>query len=300
MSVETGAETVGGGIAEEALDPGGTGQAASQVALARRRKRRHLAAVMSIRFGFVAVLLVFWQMTSVWFPGDKFIFSSPTDIVARFGQMIHSGELWVDTAATLEEVVYGYLIGCVVGIAMGFWFGRSKFIAEVFEPVLVGLYGIPRIALAPLFILWLGIGIASKIGIVILLVFFLIFFNTYSGMREVDRDYINLARLMGASEWTVMRRVIFPAVSPYIMIGLKTSVPMAVIGAVVGEFIVSTKGLGYLIREASGLFDASGLFVGVIVLLVIVLIANYLLDALERRLMRWRPSSHDEHVVVEG
>lgn len=265
----------------------------------QRHRRAHALTVLAIRTAFIAGVLILWQLAALEFPREKFIISSPLDIVVRFGEMGRSGELWRHTKVTVEEVAIGYAIGSVCGIATGFLFGRSRMLAEIFEPIIVGLYGIPRTALAPLFIIWLGIGIESKVGIVILMTFFLTFFNTYSGIKAVDRDLVNLARLMGASEWVIIRRVILPAISPAVMLGLKTSVPQAVIGATVGEFIVSTAGLGYLIRQAAGFFDAGGLYVGVVVLLALVLVANYLLDGLERHLLRWRPPAEEHRVELE-
>src|SRR5579883_2618438 len=248
---------------------------------------RYALLTHGLRLAIVGALLALWQYASGrWV--DAILISSPTEIVARFAEMIQNGQLWRHTQVTFTEIIIGYAIGAGLGLAVGFGLAQSRLWADVFEPMILGFYGIPRTALAPLFIIWLGIGIASKVGVVALMSFFLVFFNTYAGLRGVDRDYVNLARLFGADRFHLIWRVLLPAASPTILVGLKTAVPQAVIGATVGEFIASSEGLGYFIRRAAGTFDAAGLFVGVIMLLVLVLVANWLLDLLEARLMAWR------------
>lgn len=207
--------------------------------------------------------------------------------------MATDGTLWNHIRVTFTEIGVGYPIGSLLGLTTGYLFGRNKTLADIFEPIIVAIYGVPRTALAPLFIIWLGIGIASKVGIVILMTFFLTFFNTYSGMKTMDQDYLRLARLMGAKESMITWRVILPSIFPSVLVGLKTSVPQSVIGATVGEFIASTAGLGYLIRRSAQLFDAGALFVGVLALLIIVLVLNNVLDRLEGVVMRWRPVAEE-------
>jgi len=251
---------------------------------------RYALLTHGVRLAIVLGLLALWQYGSGrWV--DAILISSPTDIAARFVEMVQNGQLWRHTQVTFTEIIIGYVLGAGLGLAVGFGLAQSKFWADVFEPMILGFYGIPRTALAPLFIIWLGIGIASKIGVVALMSFFLVFFNTYAGLRGVDRDYVNLARLFGADRFHLILRVLLPAASPTIMVGLKTAVPQAVIGATVGEFIASSEGLGYFIRRAAGTFDAAGLFVGVIMLLMLVLVANWLLDQLERRLLAWKQAT---------
>ncbi len=152
----------------------------------------------------------------------------------------------------------------------------------------MGLYSIPKIALAPVFIVWLGLGIASKIAVVFLASFFLVFFNTYSGLLSLNEELVLLARLMGASWPQATFRVILPASAHQIFLGLKTAVPYAVIGAVIGEYIGSNEGLGYFILYASQTYDAPALFSGIIILVAIVFLANFLLNAIEARVIRWR------------
>jgi NitT/TauT family transport system permease protein len=152
----------------------------------------------------------------------------------------------------------------------------------------MGLYSIPKIALAPVFIVWLGLGIASKVAVVFLASFFLVFFNTYSGLLSLNEELVRLARLMGASWPQATLRVILPASAHQIFLGLKTAVPYAVIGAVIGEYIGSNEGLGYFILYASQTYDAPALFAGIIILVAIVFLANFILNAIEARVIRWR------------
>ena len=181
---------------------------------------------------------------------------------------------------------------------MGYWFGRSRFLAEIFEPIIIAINGIPRTALAPLFIVWLGIGIWSKVGVVFLLVFFLNFFNTYAGMRQMDTEYVDLARLMGVKGWKLTFRVILPAISPYIFTGIRTSIPFSIIGAIVGEFIAATEGLGFFIRMSAGIFRTADVFVGIIVLMIMVIVMDKIAGLVERRALRWQTQT--EHVQIQA
>ena len=171
-----------------------------------------------------------------------------------------------------------------------FW-GGSSFLSAVFAPYVMGLYSIPKIALAPVFIVWLGLGMASKVAVVFVASFFLVFFNTYSGLLSINEELVRLARLMGASWPQAAMRVILPAAAPQIFLGLRTAVPYAVIGAVIGEYIGASEGLGYFILYASQTYDAPSLFAGIIILVAIVFLANFCLNRLEGRVIRWRKAA---------
>src|SRR3990170_7522900 len=179
-----------------------------------------------VRVAIIGGFFLLWEIASGrWV--EPFLISSQSRILASFLDHLQSGSLIEHALVTFKEIGIGFPLGALSGVAMGYWFGRSRTLAEVFEPIIIALYGVPRTALAPLFIVWLGIGIWSKVGVVFLLTFFLNFFNTYAGMKQMDQEYIDLARLMGASKWKLTFRVIFPAVSPYILLGVKTSIPFA-------------------------------------------------------------------------
>ena len=183
----------------------------------------------------------------------------------------------------------GYVIGAIAGVALGFLFGRVKLLGDIFNPYITLFNGIPKVALAPVFVIWFGIGVMSKIAIILTMVFFVVFINTFAGLRSVNEEYVNIVRIMGASSWQVAREVFLPATLPYIMVGLRAGIPFSVIGAVVGEFIASTKGLGYFINYHQGTYDTNGIFVGVTILALLVVVLDWLLSRLERRLLKWRP-----------
>ena len=250
-----------------------------------------------LRIGVVGGFFLLWEMAAGrWI--EPFLISSPSRIFSSFIANIQSGTLIEHTWVTFQEIGIGFPLGAISGISAGYLFGRSRTLAEVFEPIIIALYGVPRTALAPLFIVWLGIGIWSKVGVVLLLTFFLNFFNTYAGMKQMDREYIDLARLMGAKGYKLTFRVILPAVSPYIFTGLKTSIPFSVIGAVVGEFIASTEGLGFFIRLSAGIFKTADVFVGILVLMPMVIVMNTIAGLIERRVLQWQ--IHTEHVRIQG
>jgi NitT/TauT family transport system permease protein len=253
--------------------------------------------VTLIRVGIIGGFLLLWEIASGrWV--EQFLISSPSRIVTSFISGFQSGDLVQHTWVTFLEIAIGFPLGAFCGIGLGYGFGRSRFLAEVFEPIIVALNGIPRTAVAPLFIVWLGIGIWSKVGVVFLLTFFLNFFNTYTGMRQMDQEYVDLARLMGVRGWKLTFKVIFPAISPYVFTGLRTSIPFAVIGAIVGEFIAATEGVGFFIRMSAGIFRTADVFVGITVLMIMVIIMDKIAEMVEKRALRWQTQS--EHVHIQG
>ena len=261
----------------------------------RRWKRKFW--INFLRISMVGLFLALWEFVAGrWI--EILLISSPSLIFSAFLSNLESGTLIGHTWVTLTEIGIGFPLGAIFGIAMGYLFGQNRTLAEIFEPIIIALYGIPRTALAPLFIVWLGIGIWSKVGVVFLLTFFLNFFNTYSGMKQMDREYIDLARLMGAKGYKLGYRIILPALSPHIMTGLKTSIPFSVIGAVVGEFIAAIEGIGFFIRLSAGIFRTADVFVGIIVLMFVVIVMNIVADLLERRLLRWQVQT--EYVQIQG
>ena len=253
--------------------------------------------VTLIRTTIIVGFLLAWELASGrWI--EPFLISSPSRILTSLVNGFHSGDLIQHTWVTFLEIAIGYPIGAISGIALGYSFGRSRLLAEVFEPIIIALNGIPRTALAPLFIVWLGIGLWSKVGVVFLLTFFLNFFNTYTGMRQMDQEYVDLARLMGVRGWKLSFKVIFPAISPYVFTGIRTSIPFAVIGAIVGEFVAATEGVGFFIRMSAGIFRTADVFVGIIVLMIMVIIMDKIAEAVERRALRWQ--TQKEHVQIQG
>lgn len=267
------------------------------------RPTKHAVAsmgTMGVNLARVAIIggfLLLWEIASgKWI--EPFLVSSPSRIFLSLISGYRDGDLLQHTWVTFQEIAIGFPIGAISGIALGYAFGRSRLLAEIFEPIIIALNGIPRTALAPLFIVWLGIGLWSKVGVVFLLTFFLNFFNTYTGMRQMDQEYVDLAGLMGVKGWKLTFKVILPAISPYVFTGIRTSIPFAVIGAIVGEFVAATEGIGFFIRMSAGIFKTADVFVGIIVLMIMVIIIDRIAELIERRALRWQ--SQTEHIRIQA
>ena len=240
------------------------------------------------RAAFGVLLLAMWELVSGRLI-DPFWISSPSRVFAYLWQVVRDGSIFGHLAVTLYETATGFLIGAVSGIGCGFLLGRRMVLAQVLDPYIVAFNGIPRIALAPLFIIWFGIGPNSKVVLVVIVVFFLTFFSTYSGVKGVDIELRNVLRIMGATERQILVKVTIPATVPWIATGLKVSVPYALVGAIVGEFIAASKGLGYLINYQTSLFSTTGALGGILIVAAIVVISSEAINWAEAYLLRWRP-----------
>ena len=251
-----------------------------------RRRRNGRFWILATQLGILIAIFAAWEfgVTEESLP----YFSRPTIVVAKLYELLADPLIYRHVSVTLTEIGIGYAMGVGFGLSLGFLLGRSRFLSAALQPYIIGLYSIPKIALAPLFIVWLGLGMASKVAVVFLASFFLVFFNTYAGLLAVNEELVRLARLMGASWPQAICRVILPAAAPQIFLGLRTAVPYAVIGAVIGEYIGSNEGLGYYILYASQTYDAPALFAGIIILVAIVFTANACLMKLEGYVIRWR------------
>jgi NitT/TauT family transport system permease protein len=235
-------------------------------------------------------LLAFWELASGTLI-DSFFVSKPSLVLRELGKQIASGGLWTDLFVTIvQETLVGYAIGSVLGIVLGFVLAQAPTAARVLNPYLMAINGIPRIALAPLFLVWFGIGLASKIWLGGMMAFFLTFFNTFAGVGGVDQGLKNVARVMGANRLEVLLKVVLPASTPWIVAGLRLGFPYALVAAVVGEMVMSTAGIGHRIIAATQVFDVTGTMAGVLVLMVVVMLVNWLLDRTEAYLLRWRPA----------
>jgi NitT/TauT family transport system permease protein len=253
--------------------------------------------VTLVRLAIIIGFFSLWELASGrWI--EPFLISSPSRIFTSLANGFRDGDLFQHSWVTFVEIAIGFPVGAIAGIGLGYAFGRSRVLAEIFEPIIIALNGIPRTALAPLFIVWLGIGLWSKVGVVFLLTFFLNFFNTYTGMRQMDQEYVDLARLMGVKGWKLTFKVIFPAISPYVFTGIRTSIPFAVIGAIVGEFVAATEGVGFFIRMSAGIFRTADVFVGIIILMIMVIILDKIAAAIEKRALRWQTQT--EHIQIQA
>jgi NitT/TauT family transport system permease protein len=262
-------------------------QSAAGTSTARRRSLAGKAGRGLVTLLPGIAILAFWQWASGHLIKEIYV-SKPTSVAARLYELFASGEIYPHLWTTGEELVLGYVIGVASGILAGYALGRSPRLAVIFEPYVMAFYGIPKIALAPLFIIWFGIGIGSKVALASIMVFFLVFYNVYTGVRSVDRELVNLTLVMGANQRQLTYHVYFPAAAPYVLLGMRMAVPYSVIGVIVGEFTSSVQGLGLFIHEASSTYDPAGVFAGIVILLAFVVALNFLAGRLEARLLRWK------------
>jgi NitT/TauT family transport system permease protein len=239
---------------------------------------------------FLLAMFVLWEAVSTFVVGPFWI-SKPTLIAKVLVKWVTGAEFWRHFIVTLTEVAYGFGLGVAGGVLAGFMLGEIPRLGRFLDPYLAALYGIPKTALAPLFILWFGIGLGAKVAMAGIMVFFLVFFNTAAGLRSVDRDLINMARVAGASRGQILRKIKLSFAFPYIITGIKLGLPTGLIGAIVAEFISSNQGIGYVIVRASMFFDTASVFAGVIVLAVTVFALNEVLVRIERYVLRWRPEA---------
>ena len=247
---------------------------------------------LQVIVGLLAIAL--WQIgTTVPVDGayllPPFFFSTPVDVAARVIKWFVEGTVWRHLWITLYEAMMAFIIGSAAGVVIGFWFARQPMVAAVLDPYVKMINALPRVVLAPIFALWFGLGPASKIALGITLVFFIVFFNVYQGIREVSPAVLANARMLGMSDRALMRHVYWPSALSWMFSSLHTSVGFAVVGAVVGEYLGAAAGLGYLIQQAEGVFDVAGVFAGMFVLAVFVLIIDGVVTLVERRLLVWRP-----------
>ncbi|MZE75629.1 ABC transporter permease [Streptomyces xinghaiensis] len=244
--------------------------------------------IWATRTALLVVMLVLWQAASGRWIDDTFI-SRPSDIVDRLGTWWADGTLADNTWITVQEIVYGFLLGAVAGALAGYLLGASRFVYRVLDPFIMALYAIPKVALAPLFIVWIGIGMDMKVLLAAVTVFFLVFLNTAAAVREVDQGLVDAVRLMGGGRRQIALKVVLPSSMAGFLTGLKVSVPYALIGAVIGELVASNRGLGYLINDAAAQFDTAGVFATLVVLSLIAGALNILVGLLDRRVNRWKP-----------
>lgn len=282
------------------------GSAAGNKAGGRRmpvaRGQNLLAILMSksarqwaYRLLIIVALLGLWQLFTSIGTLDPVLFSSPTSIAAEFFQLFAHGQrtgnggptIYNDIAVTMMEWGIGYLLGCVGGILCGMVLGRWKAANDLLQPFFLAGEGVPKIAIAPLFVLVFGLGVSSKVSISALTAFFLVFFQVYAGVSSVSEERIRLTRLIGASRTATFLKVILPASSRSIFVGLQVAVPMAMTGAIVGEFIASSSGLGWFLNNSAATFDASGVFAGVLIIVILIMLLSGIISIIQKRVISW-------------
>lgn len=259
----------------------------------RRRRWKRPLLVRLIQLGLFVVVFGGWELCAKLQLIDPFFFGSPSGIIDQLRTWVTQGtdlgSLWTQIGVTLQEAVLGFVFGVLLGVVFGVALGRVRILAEVLAPYIKAINAIPRIVLGSVFVVSLGMGVASKVSLAIVLVFFVVFFNAFQGTREVDRNLINNARILGASPAQVTRQVVIPSALTWIIASLHTSFGFALIGAIVGEFLGADQGLGLLVRQAQGNFNIDGVFAAMVIMAVLALIAEAAISLLERRLLSWRP-----------
>lgn len=254
------------------------------------RGRSAVSAIKSNVVWQVAIAVVWlgaWEGLAFVLKSD-FWTSRPSAVIMELGHWAASGQLAADLKISLFEAGLGFLIGSVTGGLIGFILGWVKRLGDLFEPFVLSLYTLPKIALAPLFVLWFGIGPFNKVMFSGMLVFFMVFFTTYQGTRQVDRDLVENARLMGAGRWDIWTKIAIPYAAVWVFTGIRIGLPYALIGAIVGEFVAADSGVGYRIKEATSFFNTASVFAGLLVLMAISLVLLGFLRLIESRVLGWQ------------
>lgn len=260
-------------------------------AVVATRKRTSRALVTALQIAFFVVSVGTWEALARADWLDPFFFSKPSDIGQRMAEWVWTGYIWNHLVTTLIEAMAAFAIGIVAGVVAGLALARIHLLAAVFDPYIRVMNALPRVILAPILMIWFGLGMASKIALGVTLVFFVVFFNTFQGVREVDPIFVNNARMLQASDRQLMRHVYLPSAMAWIFSSLHTSIGFALVGAVVGEYIGAARGIGYVVAQAQGIFDTTGVFAGLILTSIVVLGIDLAIERLERYLLRWRPEA---------
>jgi NitT/TauT family transport system permease protein len=253
------------------------------------------------QLALLAVLFVLWYagtsptlLPPIYFDDPNraaFFFGEPVKVLERIWDWFAGGDIYHHLWITLLETVLAFVVGTVLGLAMGLWLALSPFAAALLDPYIKALNSMPRVILAPIFAVWFGLGVASKVALGVTLVFFIVFFNVYQGVREVSPVVLANARMLGASQRQLLRFVFLPSATSWVFASLHNSVGLAFVGAVVGEYLGSAAGVGYLILQAEGVFDINTVFAGILVLTAFALVLDWVVSLTERRLMVWQPRS---------
>ena len=267
-------------------------------AAAKYAAKRHRILVFVWQMVTLVVLLGSWEVSArnLWI--DSFFYSYPSEIFARLLEFIAEGSdghsIWEHIGSTLWASLLGFFLGSIIGIFCGITLGRNKMLADIFSIYIKVLNAIPRVVLAPIFILIFGFTLAAKVSVAFVMVFFVVFANAFQGVREADRAMIANAKILGASDWQVTRSVIIPSAMSWIFASLHLSFSFAIVGAIVSEFVGSNRGIGHVIQLARGLHDVPLMYSAIIVVLVLVLLAEYVMTFVENRFASWKPPvSHD-------
>jgi len=268
---------------------------------ARQRAKRRKRNVLFGQIGLLALVLGCWQSFAMLGWIDPFFFGSPVGIVERLVDWgingTAYGSFWFQIWVTLEESLLGFFVGVLSGVIVGVLLGEIPFLADVVGPYIKVVNALPRIVLGSIFVMWLGLGLPSKVMLAAVLVFFVVFFNAFQGVRSVDRNLVANARILGASRWQVVQHVVYPSALTWIIASLHVALGFSIIGAIVGEFLGAQRGLGLVIATAQNTFDANGVFGAMLVIGLIALSAEWVMAMFEKRLLAWQPDQSRENTV---
>jgi NitT/TauT family transport system permease protein len=231
-------------------------------------------------------LAALWEFLHAWLGAD--LFSSLSEILRRLAELAESGQLVRHGGVTLGEALGGFVLGLFAGVLLPFALHGSPRLERAFDPYIAAAMGVPKLALAPLLILWFGIGFVSKVLFVAMVVFFLIFFSTLAGLRSADPKLLAMTRVVGAGRWLQARYVLLPTAVPFVLASMKVALPRAISAAVVGEFLAADAGLGWYVQNSMAQADTAGVFTGVVVVTIVVIAINVALEAARRRVLDWR------------
>ena len=244
-------------------------------------------AILGGRIVLAILLLLAWEIGARTL--GRVFFAPPLDVLTRLVELAQGGRLLADVIATLRVSALGFVIACFAGLLLPFLLRRSARATEAIEPYIMATMGIPKYALTPWLILWFGIGDMPKLVVVVLVVFYIVFITTSAGIRTVDHRLVDMARVVGASETVISREIIWKSLLPFFFTGLKVALPRAVSATIVGEFLVSSEGIGHYIEYSRQVSDTTGVFAGIVVAVALVLAVNAVVNVIERRALSWRP-----------
>jgi len=265
------------------------------------RRRRRLFQVQILRVALAVVLVGGWEVSTRVGIVDPFFWGKPSGIAAQIWTWIvdgtSQGPLWEQIATTMEETILGFVIGVVLGVVFGILLGRNRFLADVLSPYIKAANSIPRVVLGSIFVIAFGLGMQSKVALAVVLVFFIVFFNAFQGVREVDKNLLANARILGADGRRLTTEVIIPSALSWIMASLHVSFGFALVGAVVGEYLGAIKGVGLMIVVSQNTFNSNGVFAAIVILATVALVAESIVTAIENRLVKWRPNAVTEVTI---
>jgi NitT/TauT family transport system permease protein len=284
----------------EPVPPAGKVSAAPLPSAVARRRRRRLQ-VQVLRIALALALVGGWELGTRAGVIDPFFWGKPSGIANQIWiwitQGTAQGPLWEQIATTMEETILGFLIGVVLGVVFGILLGRNRLLADILSPYIKAANSIPRVVLGSIFVIAFGLGMQSKVALAVVLVFFIVFFNAFQGVREVDKNLLANARILGADGRRLTTEVIIPSALSWIMASLHVSFGFALVGAVVGEYLGAIKGVGLMIVVAQNTFNANGVFAAIVILATVALVAEAIVTAIENRLVKWRPNAVTEVTI---